>query len=262
VLELMIGGQEFWIDNLCVISNSSSAVSPGTAMGSASAMYCNLVCDLGVGFDSQVSGNQWGDVIPGPNSWPTAPGNFIFNEGGIDIYIGVLNTSLYSPTYSHIEIEPSPLASFGDSMVMHTNNATAIFDLSGIVTDSICLEWLDLGGHEVLAINGVNISTPDIYGQLLGVPSSIGGTRVHVTGNPVISNIGGVPTVTGYQGKLVIVGQVNSLRIGGQEFWIDNLCISEAPLVAPGCVADLDNNGLVGISDLLIVLGVFGMPCP
>jgi hypothetical protein len=114
----------------------------------------------------------------------------------------------------------------------------------------------------VLEINGVLVSSPNGYGQLLGLPTSIGGTSVQITGNPVITVVGGVPTVTGYQGKLVIVGKVDSLRIGGQEFWIDNLCISEAPPVAAACVADLDEDGVVGVSDLLIVLGVYGAPCP
>jgi hypothetical protein len=261
VLELMIGGQEFWIDNLCVISNSIGGVS-NAALGVASAMYCDVVCDLGVDNESQALGNQWGNVIPGPNSWPTAPGNLIFNEGGIDVYIDQLNGFLYPTTYSHIKIEHSPLTSFGTGLVMNTNNATAKFDLGGIVTDSICLEWLDLGGYEVLEINGVLVSSPNGYGQLLGLPTSIGGTSVQITGNPVITIVGGVPTVTGYQGKLVIVGKVSSLRIGGQEFWIDNLCISEAPAVSAACVADLDEDGLVGVSDLLIILGVYGMPCP
>ena len=261
VNNLKIGGQEFWIDNVCVISNSTSPVS-SPAMGVASAMYCDVVCDLGVDNGSQAMGNQWGNVLPGPQSWPTAPGNLIFNEGGIDIYIDELNGFLYPTTYSHIKIENSPLPSFGTDEVMNTNNATALFDLSGIVTDSICLEWLDLGGYEVLEINGVLVSSPNGYGQLLGLPTSIGGTSVQITGNPVITVLGGIPVVTGYQGKLVIVGKVDSLRIGGQEFWIDNLCISEAPPVAAACVADLDEDGVVGVSDLLIVLGVYGMPCP
>ena len=261
VNNLKIGGQEFWIDNLCVISNSTSAVS-NAALGVASAMYCDVVCDLGVDNGSQLLGSQWGNVIPGPNSWPTAPGNLIFNEGGVDIYIDELNGFLYPTTYDHIKIVNSPLPSFGIDEVMRTHNATAKFDLGGIVTDSICLEWLDLGGYEVLEINGSLVSSPNGYGQLLGLPTSIGGTSVQITGNPVITIVGGVPTVTGYQGKLVIVGKVSSLRIGGQEFWIDNLCISEAPAVSAACVADLDEDGLVGVSDLLIILGVYGMPCP
>jgi hypothetical protein len=260
VTDLKIGGQEFWIDNVCVVTNESSTA--GTAVGVASAVYCEIDCDYGVDNGSQSFGNRWGNVVPGAQSWQASPGDLIFNEGGIDVSIDELNGFLYPTTYSHIGIVHSPLASFGVDQVMNTNNATALFDLSGIVTDSICLEWLDLGGYEVLEINGVLVSSPNGYGQLLGLPTSIGGTSVQITGNPVITVVGGVPTVTGYQGKLVIVGKVDSLRIGGQEFWIDNLCISEAPPVAAACVADLDEDGVVGVSDLLIVLGVYGAPCP
>ncbi len=259
VTDLKIGGQEFWIDNICIVTSESD--SEGTAVGVASAVYCAMDCDYGVDNGSQAFGNQWGNVIPGPQSWQAIPGDFIFNEGGVDVSIDELNGFLYPVTYGRIAIVHSPLASFGVDQVMNTNNTTALFDLSAIVTDSICLEWLDLGGHEVLEINGHLVSSPDGYGQLLGLPTSIGGTSVQITGNPVITVVGGVPTITGYQGKLVIVGEVDSLRIGGQEFWIDNLCISEAPAVSAACVADLDDDGLVGVSDLLIVLGVFGIPC-
>ena len=259
VTDLKIGGQEFWIDNVCIVSSESSG--GASAVGVASAVYCGMDCDYGVDNGSQAFGNQWGNVIPGPQSWQANPGDFIFNEDGIDVFIDELNGFLYPVTYGSIGIVHSPLASFGVDQVMNTNNTTALFDLSAIVTDSVCIEWLDLGGHEVLEINGHLVSSPDGYGQLLGLPSSIGGTSVQITGNPVITVVGGAPTVTGYQGKLVIVGNVDALRFGGQEFWIDNLCISEAPTVSAACVADLDEDGLVGVSDLLIVLGVFGIPC-
>ncbi len=259
VTDLKIGGQEFWIDNVCIVSSESSG--GASAVGVASAVYCEMDCNYGVDNGSQAFGNQWGNVIPGPQSWQANPGDFIFNEDGIDVFIDELNGFLYPVTYGSIGIVHSPLASFGVDQVMNTNNTTALFDLSAIVTDSVCIEWLDLGGHEVLEINGHLVSSPDGYGQLLGLPSSIGGTSVQITGNPVITVVGGAPTVTGYQGKLVIVGNVDALRFGGQEFWIDNLCISEAPTVSAACVADLDEDGLVGVSDLLIVLGVFGIPC-
>lgn len=259
VTDLKIGGQEFWIDNVCIVTNDSDS---GGAVGVASAVYCEVDCDYGVDNGSQAIGNQWGDVIPGPQSWVASPGDLIFNEGGIDVYIDELNGFLYTTTYSHIGIVHSPLASFGVDQVMNTNNATALFDLSAIATDSVCIEWLDLGGHEVLEINGDLVSSPDMYGQLLGLPSSIGGTAVQITGNPVITVVSGVPTITGYQGKILIIGNVDSLRLGGQEFWIDNLCISEDTGATSACVGDLDDDGIVGVSDLLVLLGAFGIPCP
>lgn len=257
--DLKIGGQEFWIDNVCIVTNDSDS---GGAVGAASAVYCEVDCDYGVDNSSQVFGNQWGNVIPGPQSWQANPGDLIFNEGGIDVYIDELDNFLYTTTYSHIGIVHSPLASFGVDQVMNTNNATALFDLSAIATDSVCIEWLDLGGHEVLEINGDLVSSPDMYGQLLGLPTSIGGTAVQITGNPVITVVSGVATITGYQGKILIIGNVDSLRLGGQEFWIDNLCISEDTGAASACVGDLDSDGIVGVSDLLVLLGAFGIPCP
>ena len=168
---------------MCVLSQVKARLN-GSAVGVASAVYCGMECDYGVDNGSQAFGNQWGNVIPGPQSWQANPGDFIFSEGGVDVSIDELNGFLYPVTYGRIGIVHSPLASFGVDQVMNTNNTTALFDLSAIVTDSVCLEWLDLGGHEVLEINGHLVSSPDGYGQLLGLPTSIGGTSVQITGKP------------------------------------------------------------------------------
>ncbi len=261
ITDFKIGGQEFWIDNVCIIGSAIAAVSGST--GHASMIYCSLDCDLGVDNGSQAIGNQWGNVIPGLNSWQAVPGDIIFTEGGIDVSIDELDSFLYPPNlYNKIEITTSPVSTFGIDEVMHTNNTTAMFDLSAIVTDSVCIEWLDLGGFEVLEINGALVSSPNGYGQLLGLPSALGGTSIQITGNPILTIVGGIPTITGYQGKILIIGNVDSLRLGGQEFWIDNLCVSESPVIPSVCVGDLDDDGVVSVGDILILLGAFGSTCP
>merc|ERR1712185_652364 len=46
----------------------------------------------------------------------------------------------------------------------------------------------------------------------------IGGVQVQVTG----ANVG-----YAFEGTLTLIGDVDKLSIGGQELWLDNLCISE-----------------------------------
>ena len=175
--------------------------------------------------------------------------------------------------------------------VMHTNNATVTFDLDSIVTDSVCLDILDLGGFEFLEVNGVGFSSMNGYGQLTSAPMSMGGVQVQVVGNPIITTTSTGPMVTGYNGRLVLHGNVDKLEIGGQEFWIDNLCISEGMAVAPAapgctyedaenydpeanqddgscdfetanpCPTDIDGNGVTATQDLLLLLGNFSMEC-
>jgi hypothetical protein len=47
------------------------------------------------------------------------------------------------------------------------------------------------------------------------VPSPIGGVNVSVSTTPVTG---------GKKGIVILTGAVQKIRVGGQEFWIDNVC--------------------------------------
>ena len=52
-------------------------------------------------------------------------------------------------------------------------------------------------------------------GDVASAPPTLGGVAVSVTASPVAG---------GTRGTVVLTGNITSLRIGGQELWIDNIC--------------------------------------
>ena len=224
-------------------------------------------------------------------TFPLAPGDYMFSENGIDMYIDALHSTLYGSTYSQNLITNTPWPAFGTGQVKHTNNATVTFDLDSCTTDSVCLDILDFGGFEYLEVNGVGFSSLNGYGELAGAPLMMGGVQVQVIGNPIVQMTSSGVQIIGFSGRLVLHGNVNKLEIGGQEFWIDNLCIGEGtaePQAIPGCTyegaenydpnateddgsciipevnpcpTDIDGDGLTGIIDLLELLGSFSLEC-
>ena len=123
-------------------------------------------------FGSQPLGTSWGDPASAP-TFPSAPGAFMFNEGGVDMYIDQNANAFFGPTYNMNIITNSPWPTFGNGQVMNTNNATVTFDLDLIPTDSVCLDILDMGGFEYLEVNGVGFSSMNGYGQLTAAPMNI-----------------------------------------------------------------------------------------
>lgn len=55
-------------------------------------------------------------------------------------------------------------------------------------------------------------------GKLSSAPSSISGVTISVSMTRLPGN------VDGSTGRVHLTGQVKELKIGGQEFWIDNVC--------------------------------------
>ena len=119
----------------------------------------------------------------------------------------------------------------------------------------------------------------------------LGGVQVQVIGNPIIQNTSTGPQTVGFNGRLVLHGNVDKLEIGGQEFWVDNLCIGEgipAPQMVPGCTyegagnydaqanlddgscilpevnpcpTDINGDGVTSVDDLITLLGQFSEVC-
>jgi hypothetical protein len=87
------------------------------------------------------------------------------------------------------------------------------FDFSnvGFKVAEVNLEFLDLGGSENLSVNGSTIYA----GELTSAPSPMGGVTLMFTTTPAPG---------GEKGKLTMKGAVKTLIIGGQEFWLDNVC--------------------------------------
>jgi hypothetical protein len=147
------------------------------------------------------AGHNSGDVVFTTNGIPVSVHDFNFIGGG-----GTFNVA-------NIDLGPAPL---GSGQSMRTNNINLEFDFSsiGFTPKEVRFEFLDLGGFENISVNG----SPTFVGELSSVPSPIGGVNVSVSTTPV----GG-----GRKGVVILTGAVQRIRVGGQEFWIDNVCTKE-----------------------------------
>ena len=145
------------------------------------------------------AGQHSGDVIFTTNGISTSVHDFDFAGGG--------------GTFNLAKVD---LAPFGSGQSMRTNNINLEFDFGniGFVPTVVKLEFLDLGGTENISVNGSAI----VPGDISAVPASLGGATVSVSTTPVPG---------GKKGVVTLAGAIHKLRIGGQEFWIDNVCAME-----------------------------------
>ena len=153
---------------------------------------------LGTQYGTPVGQNSGDVAFTTTNGVTVKVLDFHFTGGG-----GAFNLAM-------IDAAPVP---FGSGQSIRTNNINLEFDFSliGFATSQVQFEFLDLGGLENIAVNGSSIFT----GELAAAPSPIGGVSISVTT---------VPVTGGKRGTVTLTGVVKTLKIGGQEFWIDNVC--------------------------------------
>lgn len=111
----------------------------------------------------------------------------------------------------NVTVEPAPRPHMS-GQTLFTGNANMRFELPCTV-DGLCLSVYDAGGNLNIEVNGdfVNFANfQDIDG------TSIGGTQVSVE-----YDNNGVPI------RICLHGHVSSFMIGGQELFIDDLCLGE-----------------------------------
>ena len=152
-------------------------------------------------------GTQYGTPV-GQNSGDVA----FTTANGITVRVLDFHFTGGGGTFNLARIDAAPVP-FGSGQSIRTNNINLEFDFSliGFATSQVQFEFLDLGGSENISVNGSAIFT----GELAAVPSPIGGVSISVTT---------VPVTGGKRGTVTLTGVVKSLKIGGQEFWIDNVC--------------------------------------
>ena len=157
---------------------------------------------LGTQYGSPV-GQPPGAVITTNNNIPVSVHDFVFTSGG--------------GTFNLAKIDKAPVP-FGNGQSIRTNNINLEFVLSGLgfQTSQVQFDFLDLGGFENISVNGNPV--PIFAGELSKAPSSIGGVGVTVST---------IPVAGGKKGTVTLKGIVDRLRIGGQEFWIDNVCATK-----------------------------------
>ncbi len=170
-----------------------------------------FACDAEVTFDGLAAGTVY---APGGGY---APGDWLFNEDGIDVTIHELLFPGGGSGFGGARIEPATGAptNFGVINICRENNVNLDFDLTGlgIRVTGVRFRWLDLGGFENLRVN----AAPVYAGELDMAPVAIA--------PGVVYGVREVPVPGGKKGVGQLRGPVRHFAVGGQEFWIDDVCV-------------------------------------
>lgn len=140
------------------------------------------------------------------------PGSIVLVNAGVTMAVDTFHLASGATTFGTFGLGLPPLP-FGSGPVLNSNNINLVFDYAGaaFTPSEVQLEFLDLGGVQNLSING---SAPFV-GGLTGAPPVLAGVTVSVFTTPAAG---------GRSGVLLLRGPIKSFAIGGQEFWIDNVC--------------------------------------
>ena len=156
-----------------------------------------------VDFESLVLGTTFG------NASGDSPGDLAFTEDGVDVrlqnfteggFVGFIEATVGGFTDDDFPTTP-----------MTIGNISLEFDFTNLPFDVgvVTFEYADFGGSENLGVNGSVVE----LGQLTDAPAVLGGATVTVTPPMGASRIGTV----------ALVGDIDTLLLGGQEFGVDNI---------------------------------------
>ena len=156
-----------------------------------------------VTFDGLAAGTVWG------NSVGNVSGDLVHTEDGIRVFVRNFLFP-FGSTFNDATIDPAWFTSPPNSV--NTNNINLTFDFTGLrdLPRQVAVKFRDLGGFENLAINGTGVAVGELSG----------GAAPGLVWTVVDFPVGG-----GREGKLTVDGSVERLTLGGQEFWLDTLCV-------------------------------------
>ena len=186
-------------------------------------LMCSALTMMGqrcVTFDSLNIGDRFGDPIHTTGEW-------VFNQEGIDVYVEWFEW-FSGGTFNFCEVQ-GPMMGFGQGFIMGMNNICLRFDMTNLpfIPGKVTLDYLDMGGFENFSANG----HPVYVGEITTIPNFPGATTF-VTSTPLSG---------GFTGTVEATGQVTEIWIGGQEFWIDNICTHDLIGVNDPVVIEINN---------------------
>jgi len=140
-------------------------------------------------------------------------GDVIFKTNGIIVSVLKFITAAGTKTFGNMTIGNPPIQ-FSKGQAANTNTNLG-FDFSniGFTPIEVQFEFLDWGAIQNISVNGSN----PYIGKLSAAPSSIGGVSVAVYTAPVSGK-------SASKGVVILRGPVKNLMVGGQEFWLDQVC--------------------------------------
>lgn len=161
-----------------------------------------------VKFDSLAAGAVWG------SSTGHLSGDVVHVESGIRVSVHFFQYPGGGGTFNDAIVDTAWQTSSPNSI--NTNNINLGFDFAGLpsLPSQVAIKFRDLGGFENVAVNGSPIQVGELAnGALPGVSWTVAD----------------FPTAGGRVGKLTVQGSIHSLLVGGQELWVDTLCVVAAP---------------------------------
>jgi hypothetical protein len=149
-------------------------------------------------------GTQYGDPVG------DSPGDLVFTEQNVAVLVQNFTQGTFTG-FNYAQIDD--LAGLSGRNVW-TNNITLQFDFSKLpfTPTSVTFEFVDLGGSENIAVNG----SATTEGELAS--GTVGGIPVTIVDTPITG---------GRYGTGILSGNVQSLKLGGQEFWFDTVCVAD-----------------------------------
>jgi hypothetical protein len=196
-IQFLLGdGQEFWMDNLCVIAGAAGAAA---------------ACDHEVTFEAETLGDAYG-VDHGQS-----PGDIIFTEDDVPVSVEQLYDGS-SWVFWNCSIAPAaPSLGVTSGQALSLAAISTVYDFSGLGSPvaEVRFEFVDWAGIENIQVN----ESPMIYyGQIVDFPEAIApGITYEVDSWPI--------TAGEAAGRVTLTGNVQSLLVGGQQFMLDNICV-------------------------------------
>ena len=155
------------------------------------------------------------NAVPPTAEWGTpaghSSGDIVHTEDSITVAVQEFYWSATTTHFGRTKVRPSFTVSGEQSI--NTNNINLEFDFTQLsfIPNKVTVIFRDTGGFENISVNGSTV----IKGEL--VSGSAGGITWTVNSTPEANPNNRIGTVT-------INGDVNRLKIGGQEFWIESVC--------------------------------------
>ncbi|HST59979.1 MAG TPA: hypothetical protein VLK84_14840 [Longimicrobium sp.] len=183
----------------CGDDTGTQATAAGPALAAA-APAC-------VEFTPPAPGTIWGSPVG------HVPGQHVYTESSIDVLVQPFHWLGGGGAFNYAEIDLPPVV-FANGQAAWTNNINLQFYFGnlGWLPNKVWFNYLDLGGHENLSVNG----SAFYIGDIAAAPPVVGGRNVHVTSTPVWGGTTGQVTIYG--------GSIKHFTTGGQEYYIDKVC--------------------------------------
>ena len=154
-----------------------------------------------------------GAVFGAPAATP--PGTVVWVENGIPVSVQKFLLMGGGSAFNWLQIANVPGAfTLGAGKAGRYNNINTAFDFTGLgfTPKAVTFDFYDQGGYENLLVN-----TSAVYiGPITTPPSPWGGANVSVVSAAVFGGVQGTVKIDG--------APVYRLMVGGQEFWVDNVC--------------------------------------